>query len=300
MADPRFDDLLALLCLARVVEHRSFTRAAAALAVSKSVVSERVAELEERLGERLLIRTTRKLTVTEAGLAAYAHAARMVEAAAAATGAASDADRGLVRLSAPVSFAEMYLGPPLAAFAAAHPEVSIDLQIDDRLVDLVEQRIDLAIRITAPADSSLVARRLATTSLHVVAAPAYLGARGTPERPEDLLRHDCLRYGLLRAEDEWRLYGPGGRIPVPVAGPLSTTSGAALRAAALAGMGLAMLPRFMIHRELAAGALVAVLEPFAPRPLGIHAVQPARRGQPARVRALVELLARAFRRPPWQ
>jgi DNA-binding transcriptional LysR family regulator len=295
---PRFDDLTALLCFARVVERRSFTQAAVALGVSKSAVSERVAALEERLGERLLIRTTRKLEVTEAGLEVYAHAARMVDSAGAATRTAG-AGRGMVRVNAPVTFAAMYLAAPIASFMADHPDVAVDLVLDDRLIDLVEQRTDLAIRISKLRESSLVARRLATTELHVVGAPAYLRQRGTPARPEDLLRHECLRYAVLRPEQEWRLYGPNGRIQVPVVGRFTTSTGASLRAAALAGLGLAVLPRFMIHDELRSGALIAVLGEFAPRPLGIYAIQPARRAQPPRIRALVDHLARALRRPPW-
>jgi len=299
MAEPRPDDLLALLAFARVVERRSFTQAAALLGVSKSVVSARVAALEQRLGERLLMRTTRKLTVTAAGFEIYAHAARMVESATAVTRAASDAGRGLIRINAPITFATMYLGPPIAAFLARHTDVSVELILDDRLIDLVEERADLAIRVSVLKESGLVARRLATTSLHVCASPEYLRAAGTPERPEDLLRHQCLRYAVLRAEEEWRLYGPRGRIRVPVAGRFATSNGSALRAAAVAGMGLAMLPRFMIHDQLKSGALATVLDDYAPRPLGIYAVQPDRRGQPARVRALVDGLVRAFRAPPW-
>jgi len=299
VSEPLFDDLLGLACFARVVEHRSFTRAATVLGVSKSVVSGRVARLEARVGERLLIRTTRKLTVTDAGMGVYAHCARMLQEAGAATRGASDAGRGTLRINAPVSFAQLYLAGPLARFLAAHPDTTVDLVLSDRLVDLVEERVDVAIRITRLRDSSLVARKLATTSLHVCASPAYLERRGTPERPEDLLRHDCLRYTQLRAEDEWRFYGRNGRIRVPVSGPFSTGNGTMLREAAAQGLGLAMLPRFMVDEDLRTGRLVTVLDAFAPRPIGIHAIHAAGRAPAPRLRALLDVLAAEFRSPRW-
>ncbi|XXY46020.1 LysR family transcriptional regulator [Sorangium sp. So ce269] len=299
MIDPLFDDLPGMLCFARVVERRSFTAAAAELGVSKSMVSTRVARLEERLGERLLVRTTRKLTVTDAGMNLYARCARVLEEAAAAVRGASDADRGRIRLNAPVSFAQMYLAQPLSRFLRATPGAHVELVLNDRLVDLVEERVDLAIRITKLKDSSLVARQLATTALRVVGAPGYLERRGRPEQPGDLLRHDCLRYAHLRVEDEWRFYGAAGRISVPVSGPLTASNGTALREAAVAGIGLAVLPRFMVDEDLRAGRLVALLEAFAPRPMGIYAVHAAGRRPPARVRRLIDHLAAAFRGTSW-
>ncbi len=293
------DDLLALLCFARVVELGSFTRAAAALGISKSLVSTRVAALEARLSERLLHRTTRKITVTDAGFAVYGQASRMLESARAATLGATDAARGVIRVDAPVTFAQLHLAGPIARFMAAHPDVKIELSVNDRLIDLVEERVDVAIRVTKLKDSWLVARKLATTSLHVCAAPSYLEKHGTPERPEDLLSHDCLRFSLLRAEDEWRLYSGGKRLAIPVAARFETTNGGVLREAAIAGMGLAMLPRFMIQDELRSGRLVSVLEAYAPRPVGVYAVHVARRVQPPRLRSFLAALARELATPPW-
>lgn len=297
--DLRFDDLIGLTCFARVVEHRSFTRAAAELGVSKSVVSAKVAALERRLGERLLLRTTRALTVTDAGLHVYGRAVAMLESARAATRGASDVERGVIRVSAPFAFAQLYLAAPLERFLAAHPDVRVELTLSDRLVDLVEERVDLAIRVTRPKDSSLVARRLATTGFRIVAAPGYLERRGTPTRPEELLRHNCLRYSLLRMDEEWRLYGPKGRVPTPVTGNFETSSGVMLREAAIAGVGLALLPTFLVADALASGRLVPVLAEYAPRPMGIFAVQVDRRVQPARMKALVELLARELGGKGW-
>jgi DNA-binding transcriptional LysR family regulator len=176
----------------------------------------------------------------------------------------------------------------------------VELLLDDRIVDLVQERIDLAIRITKPQDSTLMARRLAWTSLQVCAAPSYLAERGRPERPEDLLRHDCLRYGLMRVDHEWRLYGPRGRVAVDVRGGFETNNGTMLREAAIAGLGLAILPRFMIAEALEAGALQTVLDAYAPRPIGIYAVRSGRRAAPRLVTALVDELERAFRSPRWR
>ncbi|RJS22023.1 LysR family transcriptional regulator [Corallococcus sp. H22C18031201] len=299
MSEPLFDDLLGLACFARVVEHRSFSRAASVLGVSKSVVSSRVSRLESRVGERLLIRTTRKLSVTDVGLKVYSHVSRMLQEAGAATRGASDVERGTLRLNAPVSFAQMYLAAPLARFLAAHPHTTVEISLSDRLVDLVEERVDVALRISRLRDSSLVARRLASTALHVCASPAYLRRRGTPERPEDLLHHDCLRYSHLRMQDEWRFYGPEGRIPIPVAGPLVAGNGSMLREAVAEGVGLAVLPRFMVAEDLRSGRLVTVLDDFAPRPVSIYAVHASGRAPAPRVRALLDVLAAEFRVAPW-
>jgi DNA-binding transcriptional LysR family regulator len=248
------EDVNALLCFARVVELASFTKAAAALGVSKSVVSSKTAALEARLGEQLLLRSTRKVTTTSAGLRTYAHARQMIDAASQATTGASDAGRGLVRVSAPVSLSQQHLAAPLARFLSKSPGARLELVLSDRLVDLVEERVDLAIRITKLRDSSLIARRLAACPLRICASPAYLSAHGRPERPEDLLRHNCLRYGLLRAEHEWRLYGPHGKVQLDVSGSFETSNGTMLREAAVAGLGLAILPRFMVADALGAAS----------------------------------------------
>jgi DNA-binding transcriptional LysR family regulator len=299
MAGPLLDDLQALLCFARVVEHASFTRAARELGVSKSVVSSKTSALEARLGEPLLLRTTRQVTTTGAGVRIYALARQMLEAAATATQATTLAAHGLLRVSAPVTLAHEQLAQPIAAFLREHPGVRIELLPNDRLVDVVEERIDVALRITKLKDSGLIARRLALTSLHVCAAPGYLALRGRPERPEDLERHDCLRYTLLPVAHEWRLYGAKGKIELSLRGSFETTSGTMLREAALAGIGLAMLPRFMVAAALAEGRLVTVLDEFAPRPLGIYAVRSGRRAAPLIVKRLIDGLESAFAKAPW-
>jgi len=293
-------DIQALVCFARVVELGSFTKAAAALKVSKSVVSTKTAALEARLGQQLLLRTTRRVSTTAAGLRVYGHARKIVEAATVATEGASDTERGLVRLSAPVSLGQLHLASPLATFLRENPGIRLELLLEDRLVDLVEERIDLALRITKLEDSSLMARRLAWVPLRFCASPAYLAEKGRPNSPADLVRHNCLRYRLLRADHEWRFYGPKGRVPLEVDGNFETSNGTMLREAAIAGVGLAILPHFMVASALESGELVKVLDDYTPRPLGLYAVRSGRHSVPPMLKRLLELLGVAFRGPAWR
>ncbi|HET9954962.1 MAG TPA: LysR substrate-binding domain-containing protein [Polyangiaceae bacterium] len=300
MPDPLLDDLLALLYLVRVVECGSFTKAAAKLGVSKSVVSEKVSALETRLGEQLLLRTTRNVTPTHAGTRVYSHARQMVEAGRQATRDSSAASGGVVRLSAPVSLGQLFLARPIAEFLSAHPRSRIELLLNDRLVDLIEERIDLALRITKLKDSSLLARRLGWTTIHVCGSPSYFAEHGRPKRPEDLVRHNCMRYAYLRPDHEWRLYSEGGRVPLELTGSFETTNGTMLREAAIAGAGLAILPRFMIADALRAGTLETVLDSFGPRPMGIYAVRSGRPTPPKLVAELIAAFEAAFQGPDWQ
>jgi DNA-binding transcriptional LysR family regulator len=224
----------------------------------------------------------------------------MLEAATRATAGVSEAGRGLLRLSAPVSLGQLHLARPLASFLRSNPGVRVELVLSDRLVDLVEERIDLALRITKLKDSGLIARRLAPVPLHVCASPAYLAREGCPRAPEDLVRHNCLRYGLLRAEHEWRFYRSDGRVALEVGGNFETSNGTMLREAAIAGLGLTILPRFMIASALESGELQTVLDDFAPRPLGLYAVRSGKRAAPALSKRLLDVLASAFRGPDFR
>lgn len=303
------DDVLSLLIFARVVEAKSFTAGAARLGISKSVASARIAALEERLGTRLLLRTTRRLSLTTDGLALYEHAAQMAGAAdaAAALGAgASPEPRGVLRVNAPVVFAQLYLVEPIAAYLQQHPRVRVELLLADRLVDLVQEGIDVALRISARLrDSQLVGRKLCEDHTLVCASPAYLARRGTPREPAELIHHDCLRYSLLEAADEWRFRvpahgkGESRSFSVPVEARFHAQSGSVLREAALAGLGLAVLPSFMVARDLAAGTLVQVLAPYSFVRIAIQALYAPTRVLPGNVRAFVDLLSQRFRKPPW-
>jgi DNA-binding transcriptional LysR family regulator len=297
------DDVLSLLVFARVVEAKSFTAGAARLGLSKSVASSRIAQLEARLGTRLLLRTTRRLSLTADGLALYEQAARMASAAddAALLAAGTPAEpRGVLRVNAPTTFGEMYLAEPIARYLEAHPRVRVELSLSDRFEDLVAERVDVAIRISAKLeDSTLVGRKLADDRSVVCASPAYLARKGTPEAPADLIHHDCLRYSLLNAADEWRFKADGKSFSVPVGARFEAQSGSALRSAALAGMGIAVLPSFMIASELAAGRLTAVLAAFTFVRLRVSAVYTPAKLVPSAVRAFVDLLVAHFQAPPW-
>ncbi len=296
------EDLVGLASFAQVVETRSFTAAAAALAVSKSAVSARVARLEDRLGVRLLHRTTRRVSPTDAGLALYAHAARMVaaadEAAELAEGASSE-PRGLLRVSAPVRFSDLYLAGPVAELLATHPAMRVELVTSDRLVDLIAEGFDVAVRISALKDSSLVAKKLAIDRLVVVASPAYLARAGVPRTPAELVHHECLRSSHLSAGGEWGFRGVSSGDRLVGGGRFASSDAGVLIEAAAAGLGLAVLPSSMVARDLAEARLVA-LDGFPGRELGVYAVHPHRRHVPPKVRTFVDLLAARFARPPWR
>jgi DNA-binding transcriptional LysR family regulator len=294
-----------MITFARVVEARSFTKAASKLGVSKSVVSARVSALESALGARLLHRTTRKLSLTPDGEELYQRCVRVVAAAEEAASAFSglaDEPRGILRVNAPIVFAEEYLAEPMRTFLERFPGVRIELGLDDKPIDLVESGVDVAIRITARlSGAGLAARKLATDEPVLVASPEYLARRGTPQSPEELARHDCLVYSLLRVSVEWRFRVRGERLPtaVPVEPRLSAASGAVLRRAALAGMGLAVLPRFMVNADVEAGRLRIALDSLYQPTLGIYAVYPQARRVPSKVRGFVDVLAAHFKTRRW-
>jgi len=291
------EDLASMVLFAQVVQRRSFTAAAREVGLAKSAVSKRITALEERLGVRLLTRTTRSLPLTEEGLRYYEHCAALLAAADAAEDAvagASTAPRGPLRVSAPVTLAQMHLADAIAAFLLRYPEIEIDLAVEDRVVDVVEGGFDVAVRVTRLADSSLVARRLATDRLVVCGAPAYLDARGRPATPADLIGHACLHYALVPRAAEWRFRGARGAYSVPVRGNFTASNGTVLVRAAVAGLGLAVAPRFMVAAEVAAGRLELVLEGFRRAEIGIHAVFPSRKQLPARTKLFVDHLVRWF------
>ena len=299
------DDILAMVYFARVVEARSFTLAAAKLGVSKANVSMKIRALEEELGVRLLHRTTRKLALTSEGTALYERCVRVTAAAdeaAAQASQAGDTPRGVLKVNAPIVFAEDYLMPPMATYLERYPDVRIELSLSDRTIDLAEEGVDVAIRISARLRGpGLVARKLATDRPVLCAAPAYFARRGKPKTALELLDHDCLVYSLLRIGQEWcfRERGEKDAVSVPVEPRFSAASGAVLRRAAVAGMGLAVLPRFMVASELAQGRLVTALESLQAPSLGIYAVYPETRRPPSKTRAFVDVLAAYFKTPRW-
>lgn len=284
-----------LAVFVRVVELGSFTAAADDLEISKAVVSKYVGRLEQELGARLLQRTTRRLTLTEAGEGFYrrtAAALAEVDEARREVAQLSAAPRGSLRVSAPVYLGATLLAPLLVEFRRRYPEITLDIDLSNRLVDLVKERFDVAVRISSLGDSSLVARKLAPCPQVVCAAPVYLERRGVPQVPADLRAHDCLIYGLDRVPHEWRLRPRKGRwVAVTVRGPLRCNNDHMLKQATVDGLGLRQFPRPFVEAELKDGRLVEVLRDYESPPLGIYAVFAARQHLPPKVRAWVDFLA---------
>jgi DNA-binding transcriptional LysR family regulator len=282
----------------RVVELGSFTRAADALGVSKAVVSKYVSRLEQRLGARLLHRTTRRLTLTEPGEALYRRSAgALAELGEAEKDVAqlTGAPRGVLRVSAPVYFGSVSLAPALKDFRARYPEIVLDLELDDRLVDLVRERFDLAIRISAMTDSTLVARRLAPCPMVVVGSRAYFARRGMPKEPADLRAHECLSYSLLRSPNEWRFRPAGGRwVAVTVPSTFRANNDFVLKQAALDGIGLGFFPSYFVDQDLAEGRLVRALPAYGTQELSINVIYASKRHQLPKARAFVDFLAERF------
>jgi len=296
------DRLSAIQVFAQVVESGSFAKAAERLALSASAASRHVAELEAHLQTRLLNRTTRRVTLTEPGRAFYERAVQLLADLAEAEQEAARAavvPRGTIRLTTSVNFGVRQVAPAIADFMARHREVAFDVSISERIVDLVEEGFDLAVRIGSPGSENLVARKLGETRLVLCAAPAYLAAHGTPEAPEDLASHDCFTYEYLAPRNVWRFRdASGAERAVRVAGRLHSNNGDLLAEAAARGAGIAFEPAFIVGPEVRAGRLVRLLEDFVPPPLPIYAVYPSRRHLSAKVRLFVEFLAERFALAP--
>jgi DNA-binding transcriptional LysR family regulator len=298
-------DLEAWAIFAKVAETGSFATAAGELSLSGATVSKAVQRLEARLGERLIHRTSRRFALTESGRVLAVRAARILaegEAAEAEAKASSAVPRGRIRLAAPMSFGLRHVAPALPEFLAAHEEVSIDLQLDDRRVDLIAAGIDVAVRIADLADSSLIARRLCPVRRLLVGSPAYFARRGTPLRPRDLRDHACLGYTWLASGETWHFSNTAGDAElVTVRGPLSANNADAMVAALESGLGIALQPDFLAWEAVKAGRLVAVLTDWQAPPLALHLVTPAGGPRPIRVTVLLDFLTARFRSgtAPW-
>jgi DNA-binding transcriptional LysR family regulator len=298
------DRVTGMQVFVRVATLGSFSAAARALHLSQTMVTKHVAALENRLGVKLLHRSTRRLVLTEAGrsyLAACERILAEIEEAEASASLDRIEPRGTLRLNVPLTFGLRQIVPALTAFSRLHPAVSVDLGLADRYVDLIEEGWDLAIRVGRLKDSGLVARRLAPCRTIVCAAPSYLEARGAPRTLDDLSGHNCLGYTLPSAIGAGRwAFGAEGDLVVPVEGNLRANNGDALLAAALAGQGLIYQPTFIVGDSLRDGSLLRVLSGHPTLELGVHAVLPSGRQAPAKVRAFVEFLAQRFApQPEW-
>lgn len=298
------DRLDGMAAFVRVAELGSFSAAAAVLGLSKSAVSKQVGALEARLGVRLLNRTTRRLALTEAGEGFREACARLLqelEEAELLAGQAGSLPRGRLRVSAPMTFGILSLAPLIPTFLARHPQVELDLALEDRVVDLLADGFDLAVRVGSLRDSGLIARRLAAVPQLCAASPAYLASRGgaPPSHPGELAGHACLRYTLNRTPDRWDFVRGGAETAsVRVRGPLSANNGDALRAAALHGAGVVRMPAFIVGADVEQGRLVRLLPDWHAPEIPVHAVWPPQPHATAKLRAFVDFLAEHLRRGP--
>ncbi len=288
------DTIDAMRVFVAVVERNGFSAAADALDLSTAAVTRQIAALEKRLSARLLNRTTRRVSPTSIGAMYYQRCVQLLaefDALEASVGAQALQPSGRLRINAPVSYGIARLAQLLPGYSALYPQVELDLQLSDRLVDMVEEGFDLAIRITRQPAPSLIARRLAQARILLCAAPAYLARRGQPASPEALAEHDCLSYTYLAGGETWSLQGPQGETSVALQPRMRANNGEVLREAAIAGMGIISQPDFIVDQALADGRLVPVLPGWEAAPIGIHAVYTSRSHLAPKVRSFIDYLA---------
>lgn len=290
---------------ARVAEANSFSGAAKRLGMSKAAVSKHVARLERALGAKLINRTTRRLSLTEVGQAFYEHCARVVAEAEAAELAVSrlrSEPRGILRLTAPAAFGHLHIAPAIPDFLERYPELSVQLAMNDRMVDLAEEGYDVAIRMTADPAPNIVARRLAPIRWVICASPQYLARHPAPQRPDELAGHNCLFYSFLESNSDWRFGSPAGDVTVRVAGTFTANNSEALREAVMRGLGVALLPTFTVGRDIREGALSALLPHHAPYGTfgtDVYAVYLPTRYLSPKVRAFVDFFLERFGPQPY-
>jgi DNA-binding transcriptional LysR family regulator len=286
-------DLPALRAFISVVEAGGFNRAAEQLQASAAAVSRRVSGLESALGVKLLNRTTRHVDLTEAGRQFYADVVNIIaslEEAEEKIQSGRTTVKGNLRIAAPLSFGIGRIAPILPKFMKQHPGLKVHLQLEDRFTDLVAEGIDVAIRIGSLKSSTLVATRLASVPRVFCASPQYLAERGEPEQPADLSRHDCLHYSLLSTREDWSFAQGAETSDIEISGPLSTNNGDVLKDAAIQGLGIVLMPTFIVEDALADGRLKLILRDYCPAPFGLYAVRPSRHYTPVKVRVLIEFL----------
>lgn len=293
------DTLTSMRVFATVVEARSFTAAATRLAMSTAMAmamamaSKHVQHLEEHLGTRLLNRTTRSLSLTDSGLAYFERCSQILadidESEAEAVNLTAQ-PHGTLRVTMPVSFAVRHLAPMLSRYMQQYPEVHLDLFLSDRRTDLIDNGLDLALRIGPSPEPTLIARRLATDRMMICAAPDYLLRHGTPQVPEDLARHNCLLYSYAAIGNEWRLQGGDGEHVVKAGGSLRINNGDLLNQMAIAGHGIICQPEFLVRAEVEAGLLDEILQGYTMSPIGIYAVYSSRKHLSAKIRSFVDCL----------
>ncbi len=297
------DSLSDVAVFVAVVEAGNFSLAAERLKLSRSVVSKYVSRLEDRLGARLLNRTTRRLNLTEAGRVFFERSRRGLEDIAEAEAEVSRLQArpsGVLRINAPMTFGIQHVAPLLPEFLGRYPDVSVEMDLDDRKVDVIDGGFDVALRSTEMEDSSLVARRLAPIRHMIVAAPAYLQRRGIPRTPEDLREHDIVTFSLQRSAQSWQFVGPDGDVAtVPIEGRLRMNNSLALREALLGGVGITRTPTFLVGQDIREGRLVPLLQNYRTLEVALHVVYPQRRHLSPKVRAFVDFIADKISDPPY-
>jgi len=296
------DRITAAQVFVAIVERGSMINAAESLNMSRAMVTRYLSEMEKWSGARLLHRSTRKLSLTDAGENTLARCRKMLSVAAEMSSVADTGDealRGLLRLSCSQSFGQGAVVIAVSEFLRRHPQVSIDLQLESRAINLVEDRIDLALRITNDLDPNLIARPLALCPSVVCASPAYLAAQGTPQHPQDLAVHNCLTYTWF-GKSLWQFARQGEQVAIPVSGNLSANESLVLLTGAVEGAGIVMQPYYSAAPLIASGQLVALLSGWQPQEMGIYAIYMSRRQMPAALRALLDFLVEWFKgHPRW-
>lgn len=288
---------------AAVVDSGSFAKAADALGLSRTAASRLVSDLEQRLGQRLLHRTTRKLSVTDEGHTFYLSCKEILGAIDEAEGEISSRSgeaSGLLRVNVPLSFGILHLAPLWGEFIAQNPKVTLDVSLADRVVDVVEEGYDLAIRISRQGSSSLIRRQLASTRMVLCATPDYLARHPPVTTLDDLANHEVIAYTYLSSGDEWQFQSREGPVTVRTRARIRANNGDTCRAVALKHQGVIYQPDFLIGEDLRAGHLVELLPNLGSASLGIHAVYASRKQQPLKLRRLIDFLVQAFEKPGWQ
>jgi len=290
-------DLVALRSFMTVIEAGNFKRAAETLEASTAAVSRRVSNLESALGVKLLNRTTRQIDLTDAGKQFYDDLQDIfcsLDEAEERLQQGRETVKGNLRIGAPLSFGTMCLAPVLPGFMKRYPELKIQLQLEDRFTDIVSEGIDVALRIGVPEDSSLVATCIASIPRTFCASSGYLEQYGEPKKPSDLSAHNCLHYNHISMKEEWSYLKAGKMHKFDVTGTLSTNNGEVLRDAAIEGIGLTLLPTFIVADALRDGSLKAILTQYCPKPFALYAVRPSRQFTPTRMKLLIEYLKEVF------
>jgi DNA-binding transcriptional LysR family regulator len=297
------DKLEAMGAFVKVVASGSYAEAARRLGLTRSAVSKAVMELEQLLGARLLDRTTRRVTPTEAGLAYYERCVAIlaqVDETEVQISRLHDEPKGVLKVNAPMSFGTLYLGDAVADFMIRYGDLKVELTLSDRFIDPLEEGVDVTVRIGMLVDSSLIARRIAPARIVLVASPGYLEQHGTPRSAADLVNHRCLSYGHTTSMQRWHLSEKGKQISVSIGACLSSNNGDALRDAAVKGIGIAQLPTFIVGRDIAEQRLQVVLPDNQPDDLTIHALYAPNRYLAAKTRVFIDFLVDRFgKKPSW-